>query len=245
MALAPVHPEAAGAASQEGPKQIRPRRVVGSGPGGLHDVGATELTVPAGPRDSGLTGRTWNARKACAASRFGRDLAMASDSAVTAAWIAATAVAVSAAINAYLAAWGSRRQRETELIVSALTHLVGGSQERSAGLATLRTLRARTGRRAWGEYSSSVERLLHTQLLYVLVHGRNRWQAHEAANVEVMAEWLLSDQTFSLTERDRERLWSAMQRYGDDWRRTDVGESDADSDAVENLLSAMADWKRG
>jgi hypothetical protein len=36
MALAPVHPEATGAASQEGPKQIRPRRVVSTpGPYGM------------------------------------------------------------------------------------------------------------------------------------------------------------------------------------------------------------------
>ncbi|HEX2320646.1 MAG TPA: ATP-binding protein [Streptosporangiaceae bacterium] len=50
--------------------------------------------------------------------------------AVIAAWIAAAAL--SALVNAYITAWSGRRQRETELVVSSLTHFVGGSQERSA-----------------------------------------------------------------------------------------------------------------
>ncbi|HEY3213233.1 MAG TPA: hypothetical protein VGL16_08555 [Actinomycetota bacterium] len=60
MALAPVHPEATGAASQEGPKQIRPRRIVGSGPGGLHDVvtrdGAAGGLLEHLPGSQGLVG---------------------------------------------------------------------------------------------------------------------------------------------------------------------------------------------
>ena len=62
------------------------------------------------------------------------------DAAVIAAWIAAGAAALSAAVNAYFIASSGRRQRENELVVSALTHFVGGSQERSAGLAALRVL---------------------------------------------------------------------------------------------------------
>lgn len=62
------------------------------------------------------------------------------DAAVVAAWIAAGAAALSAAVNAYFIASSGRRQQENELVVSALTHFVGGSQERSAGLAALKVL---------------------------------------------------------------------------------------------------------
>lgn len=62
------------------------------------------------------------------------------DGAVIAAWIAAGAAALSAAVNAYFIASSGRRQQENELVVSALEHFVGGSQERTAGLAALKVL---------------------------------------------------------------------------------------------------------
>jgi hypothetical protein len=172
------------------------------------------------------------------------------DAAVVAAWIAAGAAALSAVVNAYFIASSGRRQQENELVVSALTHFVGGSQERSAGLATLRVLsggagsfpsdasvtqppprswvrvgtrlwlasRAGQSRAAWSRYAPAVGQLFYRQLIYVLCHGRNRWEAHEIANVVAMADWLINDEMLAFDDsRQREHLATAMCTYLNDW----------------------------
>jgi len=57
---------------------------------------------------------------------------------VEAAVIAAAVSLVVAAVSAYFTIWSTQRQRTVDLIVAALEHMTGGSQERGAGLAALR-----------------------------------------------------------------------------------------------------------
>jgi len=145
---------------------------------------------------------------------------------VTAAWIGAAAVLLSATFSTIFVLWVRRQQertedslretqkaishleqetqlavaatsRDTELVVTALGHLVGGSQARAAGLATLRTLKSMAGAR-WPEYRQPVGEILRTQLVFVLTRGRNRWEAHEVANLKIMSAWLGSDSTLGL-----------------------------------------------
>jgi hypothetical protein len=173
------------------------------------------------------------------------------DAAVVAAWIAAGAAALSAVVNAYFIASSGRRQQENELVVSALTHFVGGSQERSSGLAALKVLsggegsfprdasiaqppprswvrfwtrplsalRARRSRARWSRYSPAVGQLFYRQLIYVLCHGRRRWEAHEIANVVAMADWLITDDKLAFDDpQQREQLATAMCTYLNDWK---------------------------
>jgi hypothetical protein len=172
------------------------------------------------------------------------------DAAVVAAWIAAGAAALSAAVTAYFVASSGRRQQENELVVSALTHFVGRSQERSAGLAALRVLsggagsfprdasmaqpppgswvrvfarlwfaaRASRSRARWSRYAPAVGQLFYRQLIYVLCHGRNRWEAHEIANVVAMADWLVNDEMLAFNDpQQRKQLDTAMCTYLSDW----------------------------
>jgi len=161
---------------------------------------------------------------------------------VTAAWIAAGAVLVSALFSTFIALWVRAQQRrtedslketqqsiaqmqretqesiaqlqrdtqlaisatsrETELVVTALGHLVGGTQERAAGIAALRALKALADTR-WPDYGSVVGQVLYTQLVFVLTRGRNRWEGHEVVNLETMSKWLASDGTLALDDNMR------------------------------------------
>jgi hypothetical protein len=143
------------------------------------------------------------------------------DAEVNAAWIAAAAAAIVAGVNGYLGVRAGRRQRDTDLMVNALTHFVGGSQERSAGIAALRVLRGPTGRdsRNWRRYGSAVGTLFSSQAIYVLSAGGNRWQAHEVANVIGMVEWLLKDRNLAIDVASNEPLTRAMMKYCDDCTR--------------------------
>ena len=163
---------------------------------------------------------------------------------VVAGLIGAAAVLISAGFTAFVAIWARRRQnttdalisnlerktqlavsatsRDTELIVTALGHLGGGSQERAAGLATLHALESLTGIR-WPDYSKVVGQLLYTQLLFVLTRGRNRWEAHEVANLTNMSTWLECDATLAPDDKMKLGLQQAMSTYIDDWGRGEPG----------------------
>lgn len=116
----------------------------------------------------------------------------------------------------------SATSRETELVVTALGHLGGGSQERAAGLAALRALKSLTGTR-WPDYSPVVGQLLYTQLLFVLTQGRNRWEAHEVANLMCMSTWIDSDATLGFDANMRLRVQQEMKTYVDDWEHGEPG----------------------
>jgi hypothetical protein len=77
-------------------------------------------------------------------------------------------------------------------MVSALTHFVGGSQQRSAGIAALSALRGRNAR-GWRSYSPAISKLFYLQLLYVLQDGQNKYEAHEVANIVQIGGWLFDE----------------------------------------------------
>jgi hypothetical protein len=98
---------------------------------------------------------------------------------------------------------------------------VGGSQERSAGLATLDVLRGRSAewwrlpsRRAWRDFAPSVGQHLFRQSIYVLHHGSRRYYAHEIENVIAMVDWLVADAELDFRSHDQQaRLLSALDEY--------------------------------
>lgn len=157
------------------------------------------------------------------------------DPVVIAAWAAAVGAASSALVNTYVTAIGNRHKIEMELVVSALNHFVGGSQQRNAGIAALRVLsgvaaksspkrpwpRARSrskGSSTWHKYGGAVGRLFCGQVVYILSHGSNRWKAHEIANVVAMVDWLLNDRSLGLNiKRDGVDLAASMKTYVSDW----------------------------
>jgi hypothetical protein len=96
------------------------------------------------------------------------------DPAVVAAWIAAGVAILAALIGAYLTIWSTQRQRAVDLVVAALSHMGGGSQERSAGVAALLAMRGPVDRppghfdrRGWATYGPAVGQQLFRQLIYV------------------------------------------------------------------------------
>ena len=141
---------------------------------------------------------------------------------VEAAIIAAGVSLVVAAVSAYFTIWSTHRQRTVDLIVAALEHMTGGSQERGAGLAALQALRGRQSgahifeRLAWKPYGPVVEQQLYRQLIYVLNYGRNKYEAHEIENVIEMLNWLTEDESLvkSLKPEQRKRLSDSLARYG-------------------------------
>ena len=183
---------------------------------------------------------------------------------VVAAWIAAAAAGLSAAVNAYLFVWRGRRQRETELLVNALTHFVGGSQQRSAGIAALRVLSGPPKRQArrlpacvsrvlrrvhsnrstragvgWRRYGPAVGELFTNQVVYVLSEGKNRWKAHEIANVIAMVDWLLADRELDLDAAKRRSLAAAM---GDYLHESAKGPLNADWESLEYIRHKIEEW---
>ena len=193
---------------------------------------------------------------------------------VTAGWIGAGAVLVSAVFSACVALWVRAQQtkteellnktqlaisnleretqlavsatsRDTELVVTALGHLGGGSQDRAAGLAALRALKSLTGTR-WPEYGEVVGQLLHTQMMFVLTRGRNRWEAHEVANLMNMSTWLDSDATtLAFDANMRLRLKQAMETYVADWTHGESG-GRKNEDAVNEFINTIREkWSPG
>ncbi|XVU21919.1 hypothetical protein ACQPZJ_32235 [Actinoplanes sp. CA-054009] len=137
---------------------------------------------------------------------------------VVAAWIAAAVAAGAAAANLYFSLHSERRRRDAEMMVTALAYFEGRSQRRSAGLAALEVLKSRSS--AWAEYRDTVRQLFYRQLLYLFPHGENRWDSHEVANIERMAEWLLDGKSLPTPSDDmRDRIRSAVERYAEDWSR--------------------------
>ena len=140
---------------------------------------------------------------------------------VEAAVIAAAVSLVVAAVTAYFTIWSTHRQRTVDLIVAALEHMTGGSQERGAGLAALRALRGRQSgahifeRLAWKPYGNVVGQQLYRQLIYVVNYGRSKYEAHEIENVIEMLGWLTEDKSLlrSLDPEQRKRLSTSLARY--------------------------------
>jgi hypothetical protein len=140
---------------------------------------------------------------------------------VEAAVIAAGVSLVVAALSAYFTIWSTHRQRTVDLIVAALEHMTGGSQERGAGLAALRALRGRQTRAhilerlAWKPYGSVVGQQLYRQLIYVLNYGSKRCEAHEIENIIEMLDWLIKDESLlgSCDPEQRRRLSSSLTSY--------------------------------
>jgi hypothetical protein len=192
---------------------------------------------------------------------------------VSAAWIGAAAVAISLVVSIYTTRWVRKQETasarvattaqtaiadlatktqlaisaksgDTDLFVAAFDHLRKSSQERAVGLAALRLLEQTTGLR-WTDYRSSVGQLLHTQLVFVLTRGRNRWEAHEVENMINMASWLATDgDHLGLGPDRRRRLEQAMHSYVDGWRAGARHEEDeVDPQAVEALITVIErDW---
>jgi hypothetical protein len=140
------------------------------------------------------------------------------DSGISAAAIGAAFTLVVGLVAAVTALATSRKERAGMLIIAAMEHMVGGSQQRSAGLATLAVLRGRSAvpwrflsRRAWREYAPSVGQHLFRQSIYVLHHGSRRYYAHEIENVIAMVDWLIDDD--ELSPEQRARLLSALDEY--------------------------------
>ncbi len=103
-------------------------------------------------------------------------------------------------VSAYVTIWSSHRQRAVDLVAVALSHMGGGSQARSAGVAALMALRGPLNRTpgrfrnpGWAIYGPAVGQQLFRQLMYVLNHGSRKFHTHEVENVIAMADWLLRD----------------------------------------------------
>jgi hypothetical protein len=143
------------------------------------------------------------------------------DTAVIGAWIGAGIAILVALMGAYLTVWNSHRQRAVDFVAAALSHMGGGSQERSAGVAALMALRGPLDRRpaqlevrGWLIYGPAVGQQLYRQLIYVLNYGSQRYHAHEVENVISMAEWLLKDSLLGFDEPgQRHRLAVSMKAY--------------------------------
>lgn len=168
---------------------------------------------------SALREEHWNVRLELA----GTWILANADAAVIAAWIGAGVALLVALISGLVSVWSSSRQRAVNLVVAALSHMEGGSQERSAGIAALRAMRGPLERRprrfnsnGWVLYGPSVGQQLYRQLIYVLVHGDRKYFAHEAENIIAMMEWLLTDESLQFDDRgERNRLARAVEAYGE------------------------------
>jgi len=76
------------------------------------------------------------------------------DTQVVAALIGASFTLLVGAVAAVVAVSSSKREHSAALIIAALEHMSGGSQERGAGLAALRALRAleTSGHGSWSPW---------------------------------------------------------------------------------------------
>jgi hypothetical protein len=169
--------------------------------------------------------------------------------------------AILAAVFSGLAAWRvgnlsgkvqqsiADRSTETNLIVTALNHLVGGSQERTAGVAALRVLKDTALSDRWHDYDDAVRNLLTTQLQFILARGRNRWEAHEIANAQEIARWFLDTNGQIRSGHAQTGVTIAAQRYISDWGNKERRDGDkyddggrADCRAVEQLIEDLRCW---
>jgi len=158
---------------------------------------------------------------------------------VIAAWIAAAAAIGAAAVNIYFTLFNERRRRDAEMMITALGYFEGKSQRRSAGIAALEVLRSRS--KAWNEYRETVRQLFYRQLLYLFPHGVNRWETHEAANMEQMAVWLLDGKTLpAIDGHMRNRIHLAVERYETDWANLRADERKKyDTNSVGHMLARV------
>jgi hypothetical protein len=165
---------------------------------------------------------------------------------VQAAWIAAAIALPSALITAYLTVWNANRQRAADFIVAALTHMGGGTQERSSGVAALMAIRGPIERKPrflertlWRRHGPAVGQQLYRQATYVLNHGNRKYYAHEVENLIIMLTWLLTDQALAFRDPDqRARLAQSMQSYT---RHRDPAKNNASLDA---LVFKIPSWSR-
>jgi hypothetical protein len=185
------------------------------------------------------------------------------DPAVVAALIAAPIAILGAAISAYLTIWSTQRQRATDLVVAALSHMGGGSQERSAGVAALLAMRGpldrplgHFDRSGWAIYGPAVGQQLFRQLIYVLRCGKQNTAAHEVENLIVMIDWLLNDDTLRFDDAgQRNRLGVSMEAYKQSAPALAAEpspsaglpgvapeRSDRKDRSIEELLSRMDEW---
>ena len=98
------------------------------------------------------------------------------------------------------------QQRQFEVLSTAMTYLDGGSQRRAVGLAMLEVIWDDDVRK---KYEESITRLLITQLNYLLVHGRNRWEGHELANMTTIVKKLAADNEWLQRDLNRGRSLQA------------------------------------
>lgn len=101
--------------------------------------------------------------------------------------------------------------------------------------------------KAWDEYRDTITQLYYRQLLYLFVHGNNRWEAHEVAHMEQMTEWLLDGGVLPPpSETMKERLANAMTSYKQDWEALPRERRDtADDQSVDYLLRRIDQWQSG
>jgi len=172
---------------------------------------------------------------------------------LTSAVVGATIGAIASITGFLIQVRLERRQRLGELVVIALEHFGGGSQNRSVGIAALRALRG--DKRLWAQYRITAACLFVSQLRYLLAHGGNRWESHEIRNIEDMMSLLIEDDALRDASRDP-GLREAMQRYERDWKNyaRDAMKSDGsrerskggrpDEAAVAHLLTLIQEWLR-
>jgi hypothetical protein len=122
------------------------------------------------------------------------------DPAIVAALITAAIAILVSVISVVIAFWSAHQQRAIDLVAAALSHMGGGVQERSAGVAALSALRGPLSRRprrlsrgGWTIFGPAVGQQLFRQLIYVLNHAEKPYSAHEVENVLSMVDWLIQD----------------------------------------------------
>jgi hypothetical protein len=138
---------------------------------------------------------------------------------VTAAIIAGWVALLGAAVSSYLTHAASHRQRNVDLLVSALGDMGSGTQRRSAAIAALTVMRGPldrrmgyTDRRLWAQYGTGVGQQLFRVSAYVLNHAKVT--THGVENAIAMADWLLADPVLGFTDPDqRRRLLRSLDAY--------------------------------
>jgi hypothetical protein len=129
----------------------------------------------------------------------------------------------------------NRIRQLDNLVMTAVGYFEGGSQKRTIGITSLRAVAESTA--DWARYRVSIAGLFYAQLLYLFRHGDNRWAAHEIANMESMADWLLLDNVFpSLAPEHKLRLLDALDRY-------QAEAVDQDVPAKDKLLEKLGTWR--
>jgi hypothetical protein len=127
------------------------------------------------------------------------------------------------------------KQQLADMAATALKHFTGGTQNRSAGIAALRIVRAGSkdfdGDEVWKTYGPAIQGLLYSQLLYLYEKGAperdargkdtrekdekkgiNKTEPHEAANIELMSDWLFG-KDFQLDSQMKAKLEEAQRHY--------------------------------